>query len=63
MPSAEVNGEILEILPVSCREVMINDWRQPFIDYLKYDILLKNAEARFQIKQKVKRFILCGEEL
>ncbi|XP_058080680.1 pentatricopeptide repeat-containing protein At1g05670, mitochondrial-like [Magnolia sinica] len=35
LPSPESIEEIVKTLPVSCLEITTDDWRQPFIDYLK----------------------------
>ncbi|MGV7343162.1 hypothetical protein PJI17_31175, partial [Mycobacterium kansasii] len=63
LPSAEVIEEIIEAIPISCLEVTTDDWRQPFIDYLKYNILPEDLAQRQQIKQRSSRFIICREVL
>ncbi|XP_058070989.1 uncharacterized protein LOC131220028 [Magnolia sinica] len=63
LPLADIISDTMEALPISCLEVTIDDWHQPFIDYLKYDILLEDSEAKLQVKQRMKRFITCSEGL
>ncbi|MGV7927190.1 hypothetical protein PJO48_29495, partial [Mycobacterium kansasii] len=61
--AVEVFEEIAEVVPISCLEVTTDDWRQPFVDYLKYNILPEDDAQRRQIKQRSGNFAICSEVL
>jgi len=39
------------------------DWRQPLIEYIKYDILPTNPKKRIDVKRQALRFILKNDTL
>ncbi|MGV7988762.1 integrase, partial [Mycobacterium kansasii] len=63
LPFAEIIEEVAKVTPISCLEIRTDDWRQPFVDYLKYNILPEDNVQRQQIKQRSGKFVICSEVL
>ena len=48
---------------VSCYEVTVDDWRQPFVDYLRYGRLPEDPQLREQVRRRATPFVYLNDTL